>query len=262
MVHVLVRNINDEPPSFTKPVYTFHVFENLKPSQRVEGHAPDDHSPGATEVTGRTPNPDFIDQYIDYAFQDYDSKRQKVSTSTPGKAPTLGSARGGRKWRKENWIEIGKVLAVDPDGPPFDRVEYSVRSLSGPTRLNGSLILTKKNLPGKKHPPSTIVPQASGKSIQELFAVGPSNGVVMVTEPLDREQQDFHKFLVVARDASGHSEYRHLESSATVIVEVKLNYFTPVNNIFKSKINKRLENKKILIKYKRADAKFFLKKRI
>ena len=220
---MLVRNINDEAPSFTKPVYTFHVFENLKPSQRVKGHAPDEQGPGIVEVTDRTPDPDFIDQYIDYAFQDYDSKRLKT-TSSPGNAQTSGAARGGRKWKKENWIEIGKVLAVDPDGPPFDRVEYSVRSLySVPPRLNGSLILTKKNLSGKKHAPSTG-PQAAGKSIPELFAVGPSNGVVMVTEPLDREQQDFHKFLIVARDVSGHNEYRHLESSATVIVEVNSSY--------------------------------------
>ncbi|VDN96278.1 unnamed protein product [Rodentolepis nana] len=115
---------------------------------------------------------------------------------------------------------IVKIRDVNDNSPVFDRnyLEINVTEDSDPSRLNTDYVIGRV----LAHDPddginSEITYDLIQSNVQNLFSIDPKTGVFSSNGELDREMNDRHQFVIVARD----SGVPQLSSSITVTVHVE-----------------------------------------
>ncbi|VEL15796.1 unnamed protein product [Protopolystoma xenopodis] len=207
MVHVLVRDINDQAPRFTAVHYTGRVRENAANS--MVKMLP---TVGSSQTSLQT------------------STGAGMSTGGIGTAGMAGR-NAGAKSLASTGTQLG-IRAVDADAEENAVILYSLTLWPSPpdtqsVQAGGSHEATEQTQ--LVHTSEAVEQQSTrgggkrqpgGAGDVDKFYIEPETGQLRTRVPLDFEEQEIYQFLVVATDQAKDPEKR-LNATARVTVEVE-----------------------------------------
>lgn len=220
---VYITDLNDNPPSCTRPTYTALVAENNKPNAYLlRLNASDPDAPGSPNSKLRYELSDDVTDIfrIDYStgtivanvvFDFETVKKYQFHVQVTDGAPPF------HKTKCNVMIEI---LDIDDELPVFDKDRYTfeVAENKGPQSKVGQVKASDAD--GPPYNEFTFLFDPKSRSTRD-FRIDPSNGEILTRTMLDREKESVHHLVAVAQSLNNPA------MSATVSVTV---YVIDVND--------------------------------
>ncbi|XP_022249667.1 cadherin-related tumor suppressor-like [Limulus polyphemus] len=208
-VTIMVKDINDNPPTFLNSPHEVHIMENIETLP-------------ASLVTIAAQDADFLpNNHIHYLIKDADKSLFIINSST-GEISVMRTLD-----REQQSQYVLSILAMDSGSPRqtgtgtltvvvsdlndnkpvFEKAHYIATIMEN--RPSGSEVITVTASDADEGRNSILMYTLSGDHLDE-FHVDPSTGTIKTHTVLDREEKDVYEVVLIARDgglAIQHSAY-------------------------------------------------------
>uniref|UniRef100_A0A6Q2XG20 Cadherin domain-containing protein n=1 Tax=Esox lucius TaxID=8010 RepID=A0A6Q2XG20_ESOLU len=226
-VKITLTDVNDNPPKFPQSVYAMTVSEDKVPGEevgRLKAKDPDLAENGLVSYR-------FVDGDGMTVFEittDTDTREGVIKLRKPvdyetKKAYTLRVEASNTHvdprfiaWGPYKDTATVKVTVEDADEPPaFIATSYNFEVEENAP--NGTVVgrVHAKDTDGAGNPVRYMIPRYT--DVEQFFSVGPEDGIIRTTRPLDRETQPWHNISVSATEIGGH----HQDTKVRVNIKVK-----------------------------------------
>ncbi|KAJ7985928.1 hypothetical protein DPEC_G00345550 [Dallia pectoralis] len=227
-VKITLTDVNDNPPKFPQSVYPMSVSEDKVPGEevgRLKAKDPDlaenglvsyrfvDGGDGMTvfEITTDTDTREGVIKLR--KLVDYETKKAytlRVEASNTHVDPRFIA------WGPYKDTATVKVTVEDADEPPaFIATSYTFEVEENAP--NGTVVgrVHAKDTDSAGNPVRYMIPRYT--DVEQFFSVGPDDGIIKTTRPLDREALPWHNISVSATEIGGH----HQDTKVRVNIKVK-----------------------------------------
>uniref|UniRef100_A0A6Q2X0B1 Cadherin domain-containing protein n=1 Tax=Esox lucius TaxID=8010 RepID=A0A6Q2X0B1_ESOLU len=209
-VKITLTDVNDNPPKFPQSVYAMTVSEDKVPGEevgRLKAKDPDLAENGLVSYR-------FVDGDGMTVFEittDTDTREGVIKLRKPvdyetKKAYTLRVEASNTHvdprfiaWGPYKDTATVKVTVEDADEPPaFIATSYNFEVEENAP--NGTVVgrVHAKDTDGAGNPVRYMIPRYT--DVEQFFSVGPEDGIIRTTRPLDRETQPWHNISVSATE--------------------------------------------------------------
>ncbi|KAG7468547.1 hypothetical protein MATL_G00144180 [Megalops atlanticus] len=226
-VKITLTDVNDNPPKFPQSVYAMSVSEDKVPGEevgRLKAKDPDLGENGL--VTYRLIEGDGKGVFeIDTDSEtregiiklkkpvDFETKRAYTLTV---EASNVHVDPRFLAWGPYKDTATVKVMVEDADEPPtFTAASYDFEVEENAP--DGTVVgrVYAKDTDVANSPIRYMIPRYT--DLEQFFSIGPEDGIIRTTRPLDRETQAWHNISVSATEISGH----HQDAKVRVNIKVK-----------------------------------------
>ncbi|KAG7458772.1 hypothetical protein MATL_G00224240 [Megalops atlanticus] len=231
-VKIVVRDVNDHSPVFTRDVVQLNISEQSPPGTRfeLEGALDQDEGEYGTQgyritdsVIGELFKVEYSSFSLDLILVDRLDREMKDFYTF-----TIEAFDGGIP-QKTGTLQVQvHVLDENDNAPVFNQSEYHALVWENAPLLTSvcQVYATDMDLGDNGRVVYEINRRQSDPN--ELFAIDADTGVIRVNKPLDYETQPFHELIVRGIDNGAQPEY----SSALVVVRVRdVNDNSPTINV-------------------------------
>ncbi|CAH1264999.1 FAT4 [Branchiostoma lanceolatum] len=226
VVTVIVTDVNDNKPTFTQPVYTVYIDENVPVGSNITTvEATDPDLNGNGEVTYSIVSGDGM------AYFDINSTTGLISTSTDVDRETLAlnnlviQATDGGSLAKSSLCRVKIYLNdLNDNTPTFIPLEYVVSLLEN--AAVGTLVTPVQALDPDESTNALLTFAIFEGDDNNQFTIDSSTGTIGTAGTLDRESAESYTLTITATDSGTPT---NLTGSGTVLVTVlDVNDNTPV----------------------------------
>uniref|UniRef100_A0A673YKE1 Cadherin 11, type 2, OB-cadherin (osteoblast) n=1 Tax=Salmo trutta TaxID=8032 RepID=A0A673YKE1_SALTR len=226
-VKITLTDVNDNPPKFPQSVYSMSVSEDKVSGEevgRLKAKDPDLGENGLVsyrfiegdgmtvfEITTDTDTREGVIKLRKPV--DFETKRAytlRVEASNTHVDPRFIA------WGPYKDTATVKVMVEDADEPPaFMETSYSFEVEENAPDGTAVGRVHAKDTDVANNPVRYMIPRYT--DVEQFFSVGPEDGIIKTTRPLDRETLPWHNISVSATEIGGH----HQDTKVRVNIKVK-----------------------------------------
>ncbi|XP_061102894.1 protocadherin-23 [Conger conger] len=237
MVHIVVRDVNDHSPVFTREIVLLNISEQSPNGTRFELEGAHDQDEGEYGTQGYRITDGATGELFKVEYRSGGESLFNLDLVLLGHLDrelrdlytfTIEAFDGGIPHKTGTLQVQVHVLDENDNAPVFSQREYhtSIWENAPTSTTVCQVFATDLDLGQNGHVTYEINRRQSDPN--ELFSIDHSTGIISVNKPLDYETQPFHELIIRARDNGEQPEY----SSALVVVKVRnINDNSPTINV-------------------------------